>query len=79
MVTLIIISIIQTFVSIRAESEVQFFTIVEMMYFQIVNIPLNNGDRTLNKNLYMLKQYTAQNLPTEFQVRLGMSKVFGGC
>jgi len=43
-----------------------------------VNIPLNNGDHTLNKNLYMLKQYTAQNLPTEFQVRLGMSKVFGG-
>jgi len=44
-----------------------------------LNTPFNKGDCILIKNLYVLKQYIAQKLLKEFQVRAATSEVFGGC
>jgi len=39
-----------------------------------VNMPYNNEDCTLIKNLYLLKGYTAQNVAENVQIRLEQVK-----
>ena len=39
-----------------------------------VNMPYNNKDCTLIKNLYLLKGYTAQNVAENVQIRLEQVK-----
>ena len=59
----------------------QLFTVSKMTFLHVtamtVNMLFNKEDGILIKNLYLLTEYTAQSYLKKFQVRVGISEIFG--